>query len=70
MLGYRILAGVNMTDAASLEAYYARSDSSLAAAAGFKSSEGGVRIRVSFGGSLGPASPAGSGPKRPGGDSD
>lgn len=70
VLAYRVLAGVNVTDAASIEAYYARSDSSLAAATGFKSSEGGVRVRISFGGSLGPASPTGGGPKRPSGASD
>lgn len=58
VLGYRVLAGLNVTDAASIEAYYARSDSSLSSAAGFKSSEGGVRVRISFGGSLGPATPA------------
>ena len=57
VFGYRFLAGVNVGDAAAIEAYYARTDLAQQTPAGFQSSEGGVRIKLRFGQSLGPASP-------------
>ncbi|HEY3176611.1 MAG TPA: tetratricopeptide repeat protein [Candidatus Polarisedimenticolia bacterium] len=70
VLGYRLLAGVNIGESTSVEAYYARSDHALTSAAGFKSTEGGVRVKVRFGGTYGPASPDRGGPSKQRGTSD
>lgn len=57
VLGYRLLAGVNIASTVSAEAWYARSDHALTSATGFKSTEGGIRVKVRFGGAMGPAAP-------------
>jgi hypothetical protein len=67
---YRGLAGVNLSDSASFEAYFAHSNSALTTAAGFNSTEGGVRMVFKFGATLGPASPARPGPEDGGGKND
>lgn len=55
---YRLLAGLNMTERASVEAFYSRSDLALSSATGFKSTNAGVRLRIRFGPALGPVLPA------------
>lgn len=70
VLNYRLLSGVNLSERASLEAYFAHSGLALQAASGFKSTEGGVRLVIRFGGSMGPAEPARHGPLDRSGTSD
>ncbi|HZI93012.1 MAG TPA: tetratricopeptide repeat protein [Patescibacteria group bacterium] len=67
---YRGLAGVNLGDSASFEAYFAHSNSALTTASGFNSTEGGVRLVFKFGATLGPALPARPGPADSGGKDD
>jgi len=57
VLSYRLLAGLNFSDRASVEVWHSRSDMALQSASGFKSSEGGIRMVFKFGSALGPASP-------------
>ena len=54
---YRLLAGVNVGESASVEAYYWRSDLAAQNAAGYRSTEAGLRFNMRFGPVLGPASP-------------
>jgi len=57
VLGYRILAGLNIGSSTSVEAYYAHSDLALQSTSGFTSTEAGVRLKFRFGSPLGPAAP-------------
>jgi len=70
VLSYRLLAGLNVGEGASVEAWYARSDVALQSTTGFKSSEGGVRLVIKFGSSLGPAAPVRRSPREGSGSSD
>jgi tetratricopeptide (TPR) repeat protein len=54
---YRLLAGFNIGDSVSVEGYYSRADQAVASAAGFKSTDAGIRLKIKFGQNLGPASP-------------
>ncbi len=58
VFAYRLLAGFNIGDSVSVEGYYSRADQAVASAAGFKSTDAGIRLKIKFGQSLGPASPA------------
>ncbi len=57
VLGYRLLAGFNIGQSLALEAYFSRTDHALQAAAGFRSTDAGIRLRLRFGSTLGPAAP-------------
>jgi hypothetical protein len=65
VLSYRLLAGLNLGESAALEAYYSRSDLATQTTAGFRSSEGGLRLKFRFGPVLGPAAPARETDERP-----
>ncbi len=62
VFGYRLLAGVNIGESASIEGYYSRSDLALNSPAGFRSTHAGIRLRFKFGDVLGPAAPERTGP--------
>jgi len=62
VMDYELLAGVNIGQSVSIEAYYGQSDSALSSPSGFKSTTGGVRARIRFGHEMGAAAPGRTGP--------
>ncbi len=70
VLGYRLLAGLNLGSSVSAEAYYAHSDLALQSTSGFTSTEAGVRLKFRFGSPLGPAAPRKGAAPGPGGTAD
>jgi len=70
VIAYRVLAGINIGDGASIEGYYAHSDLALQSTSGFTSTEAGVRLKIRFGSPLGPVAPRPGAAARPGGTTD
>lgn len=57
VLSYRVLAGFNIGQSASIETYYARSDLAAQSASGFRYTDAGIRLKFRFGQVLGPTAP-------------
>ncbi|HKY32820.1 MAG TPA: tetratricopeptide repeat protein [Candidatus Polarisedimenticolia bacterium] len=57
VLSVRLLAGFNLGESLAIEAYHSRSDLAAQTAAGFRSIEAGLRLKLRFGPVLGPAAP-------------